>query len=524
MGRAAQARTAAALKGAKARTADRRSRTAFTRTQSVAGDEGLTGTDEWSTPPLHRLTEPQARSGDDHSTMRGSRGTAAVAACVVFGALAVAVPGPAWSASHRPRPQRQVNTAVTGPLTIAWRGDPAHGCASAGLCGVSGTAQMTFGGESASSGGGPPELLANATAVARVQTTQPDGSVATCVDVVPIALGLAVHGTTASVATGFPGPGGLAGAPSSGRCAGPTAGDMAALRLPARRDGHGYDLTGHTAFVAGPFAVTAISGVRVLISFGSSGGSGTTIIGGTTAPGPPIKLRSALVEHASLTYRVIGLAGSLTTDFAGAAPPQCDALDACGVTGHLAQSFATRGAVTFSGARIVRRRVGRKVALADLRDGRMRVLNTFGAQPVRATVQETASQPGGLPCAAASSASLIGAPVARPRRGGAELVLPDPQDEFGFGGGSPDPFRTYCPGPATQDILGPNGGALATATVTAGQLGGPRLSITFRSHGVFHSPVYTGRRSGTVTLKLALVRGTGGTRRTHLFPGEPVLP
>lgn len=42
----AHARTAAALKGAKARVADRRSRTAFTRTQSVVVDEGLTALDE----------------------------------------------------------------------------------------------------------------------------------------------------------------------------------------------------------------------------------------------------------------------------------------------------------------------------------------------------------------------------------------------------------------------------------------------------------------------------------------------
>lgn len=454
--------------------------------------------------------------------MRESRGTAAVAACVVLGVLAVAAPGPAWSALHRPRPQRQVSTAVTGPLTIAWHGDAAHGCATAGLCGVSGTVQMSFGGASASSGGGPLQLLANATAVARVQTARPDGSVATCVDVVPIQFGLAVHGTTASLATGFAGPGGLAEAPSSGRCAGPTAGDMAALRLPARRDGHGYDLSGHTSFTAGPFVVTAISGVRVLITFGSSGGSGATIVGGTTGTAHPIKLRSVLVEHADVIYRVTGFTGSLTTDFAGVAPPRCDALGACAATGRLAQSFATRGAVIFSGARLVRRRVGREVALGDLRDGRMGVLDTFGSQPVRVTVNEKVSQTGALPCAAVSSAALFGVQGPQPHHGGAELVLPDPQD--GFGGGSPDPFRTFCPGPATQDVLGPNGGALATATVTAGQLGNSHLSITFRAHGTFDSSAFTGRRSGMVTLTLALVRRTGGTRRRRLFPGEPVLP
>ena len=89
---------------------------------------------------------------------RGSRGTAAIAACVALGALALALPRAGWSASHRAHHQTQVNTSVTGPLTIAWQGDPAHGCAAAGLCGVSGTLQMHFG-NSEASGNGPPELI-----------------------------------------------------------------------------------------------------------------------------------------------------------------------------------------------------------------------------------------------------------------------------------------------------------------------------------------------------------------------------
>ena len=462
--------------------------------------------------------------------MKSTRGpweTATIAVCVALGALALALalPAPARSASHHPRRQRQVNTNVTGSLTIAWHGDPAHGCAAAGLCGVSGTVQMTFGGESASSDGGFPPLLADDdNAVARVQTTAPDGSVTTCVDLVPVQFALSVRGASAELAKGLEGPGGLAEAPSSGRCAGPTAGDMAALRLPARPDGHGYDLSGRTSFTAGPFAVTAISGVRVLITFGNAGenGSGTTIVGGSTGTAHPLKPRRALAEHASVTYRVVGLAGSLTTDFAGAAPPQCDALGACGVSGRLAQSFAARGRVTFAGARLAKRRAGRERALADLRDGRMPVLATFGEPSLRETVAESSSQTGGVACAAAGSGTMLGAQAPRPQRGGAELALSDPQD--GFGDGPADPFRTHCPGPSTQDVLGPNGGALATAIVSSGQLGTPRLSVTFAPHGAFHSAAYAGRRTGELTLTLVLVRRTGGTRRVQLFPGEPVLP
>ena len=153
------------------------------------------------------------------------------------------MPGAAWSASHRPRPQRSFSTEVTGPLTIAWSGDPAHGCAAAGLCGVSGTLQMHFGGGELSGSGGPPELMATDDgAVARVQTTAPDGSVTTCADLVPVQFDIAVHGATARVAGGVLGLGSQA--PSAGRCAGPTSGQLAALSSPLRRLAHGYDLSG----------------------------------------------------------------------------------------------------------------------------------------------------------------------------------------------------------------------------------------------------------------------------------------
>ena len=211
--------------------------------------------------------------------MRGSRGAALIAACVVLAVASLGVPGAAWSASHRPRRQRSFSTEVTGPLLIAWSGDPAHGCAAAGLCGVSGTLQMHFGNGELSGSGGPPELMANDDgAVARVQTTAPDGSVTTCVDLVPVQFDIAVHGASARVAGAVLGLGSQA--PSAGRCAGPTSSQLAALRLPVRRLAHGYDLSGRTSFAAGPLAVTVISGVRAHITFGGSGGAGE-ISGGT---------------------------------------------------------------------------------------------------------------------------------------------------------------------------------------------------------------------------------------------------
>ena len=234
----------------------------------------------------------------------------------------------------------------------------------------------------------------------------------------------------------------------------------------------------------------------------------------------PVKPRSVLVERTSVTYRITGFSGALTTNFAGLAPPECDALGACGATGRLVQSFTASGDLRFLGARITNRHVGRDRALADLRRGTMTLSDTFAGQVVHETVAESSAQTDGAPCMATSSILLAPGLPSRPHRGNDELMLSATFD--GFGGGPPDPFRTPCPGPSAQDILGPNGGALATATVSAGQLGDSHLSITFQRLSTFKGSAYAGRRSGAVVMTLALVRSTGGTRRVSLFPGEPL--
>jgi hypothetical protein len=450
--------------------------------------------------------------------MRGSRGPAIIAACAVLAVASFGVPAAARSASNRAQRPRSFSTQVTGPLLIAWSGDPAHGCATAGLCGVSGTLQMHFGDDELSGSGGPPQLMANDDgAVARVQTTAPDGSVTTCTDLVPVQFDFGVRGATARMGAGVLSLGSQA--PSAGHCAGPTAGELSAVTLPARRLAHGYDLSGRTSFVSGPFAVTVISGVRARITFGGSGGGGEIISGGGTSV--PTKPRSVLVERTSVTYHVVGFSGALTTDFAGLAAPECDALGACGATGRLVQSFTASGDLQFLGARITTRYAGRGRALADLRRGAMTLSDTFAQQVVQEAVAESSAQGDGPPCMATSSILLIGVLPNRPRRGNDELRLSDTFDDFGDG--SPDAFRTPCPGPSAQDILGPNGGALATATVSAGQLGDRHLAITFHGGGTFRGSAYAGRRGGTVVLALALVRSTGGTHRVKLFPGEPLI-
>ena len=454
--------------------------------------------------------------------MRGSRGTAVAGACAVLGSLALSVPGSAVSAPARHKP-RQVNVALTGSLTITWTGSPASGCAAAGVCGVTGSVEMHLGNSSeSSSGGAAPLEVTDPNAVARVQTTAPDGTVITCADLVPVDFSLAVRRIGGAPHTTLDTRTSLA-LPSGGRCAGPTAADLSGLSLPARRFGaHGYDMSGHSTSTGGPFQVTVFSSVHAHITFGSQGGQpplgAGSFLGGSTQPP---KRHSVLEESATVVYRMAGLGGELTTGFAGLASPLCDPLGACGASGRLVQSFATRGTVSFSGTRIVSRPAGPAAALADLRRGRLRLFDTFPASSIRVTTDETISESHGVACSDTSTVRL-GATSDRAHGTTDELALsPNPGE---FPGGALDPFRTRCAGPSALDILGPRGAPMAAATVSAGELGDPRLSIVFHTATSFAGAAYTGERSGSLVLSLTLVRRRGVTRRVTLFAGEPPFP
>ncbi|MFZ1996234.1 MAG: hypothetical protein WAU75_19140 [Solirubrobacteraceae bacterium] len=464
--------------------------------------------------------------------MRGSRGRAIAAAWIIGAVPALGLPGPASAAHPHPHPQ-EVNITLTGALTVAWTGDPAHGCARAGLCGVSGSLEMVQGDQASSeSGGGTPPLeLSDTNAVARVQTTAPDGAVSGCADLVPVDVFLDVRKTRDGPRATID-PSGAAGAPSSGRCAGPTATDISTMKLPARRLGsRGYDLSGQTSVAAGPFVVTAISTVRVHFTYGNHGGlgglgglsggfSGGSFTGEGSTHGR--KPRPALQESAVARYRVTGVSGVLDTDFAGVASPLCDGLGVCGANGSLTQTISTLGTVTFAGTRLVSHPVGLPGALADLRRGRLLLFDSFGARPIHEKIAETLSQTGDGSCTDTSSLQLATPPFTGPHHGVDELQLPAGDGDLGFG--AADPFRTRCPGPSSADIIGARGGPVAAATVTAGELGDRHLSIIFRPKAAFSGPDYTGRRTGSVVVSMTLVRQSGGTRRVKRVPHEPLFP
>lgn len=426
------------------------------------------------------------------------------------------VRGTSASEAQQRKLPRQVNVALTGGLTIAWAGDAAHGCAVVGVCGVRGSVAISLGESSTSSSGGPPTLeVSDDNAVARVQSTAPDGAVTACADLVPVDFYFAVRGVGSARRAMIDVPESL-GLPSAGRCAGPIGADLSGLALPARPLGaHGYDMSGHSSFHSGPFAIIAVSTVRAHITYGAQRGGPL----GGSFPGPqPVQSRTALEESASVVYRITRLSGALATDFAGLAPPLCDALGACGASGHLVQTFSARGTITFAGSRLVGRRVAPGVALADLRRGRLPLSQGFATSPITTSVSEMISEGDGTRCTD-SAMTRSGQWEQRAQHAGDKLLLS--ANPGGFPGGVIDPFRTRCPGPSIADILGDGRATMASAGLASSRLGAQRLSVIMRNDGAFHGLDYRGRRSGTEVLSLSLVRRTGRTRRVRIFQGVP---
>jgi hypothetical protein len=456
-----------------------------------------------------------------------------VGVMLALGALMAALAATAPAATRHKPP---VTVEVVGSLTLTWQGDPARGCVAQGLCGVSGSLQILPAGEESSSSGPPFIEVVDQNSVARVTDAYASGAPpATCADLVPVDFQLNIRQSAGGpLATVESGP--SQALPSAGRCAGPTAGDLAALTLPARKLGsHGYDLSGQTSFGAGPFTVTAISTARILFNPGtattgvlpginvglgsvSSGSLGTTV--GRVAPGA--NLHVVFEEHAEVNYRITGLQGGLTTDFAALDPPLCQPLGACGTLGQLSQSFSAAGMLSFSGSRLVKRRIGSRAALAALRAGRLGLLTSFDGIPIEETAAETLTGPDGATCSDQSTVGPLTGQSSVTRGHQVKLQLTGNGEAGPYGPAGADPFRTRCPGPSAADVLGT--APLATATVPVSSIGARSLSLTFRTGGAFTGSAYAGHRSGSIVLSLVYAGASGGTHRFSVPSIPPLGP
>jgi hypothetical protein len=388
---------------------------------------------------------------------------------------------------------------ASGTVTYTWHGDPSRGCAAAGLCDVQGALIINpQGSADAQSERGRTFInLDAATPTVRVLTGSGE-----CIDS-PESGG----GPTVTVDRG--GDGRLVGrieSPlSSGRCAGPAAQDLSGLALPVRKTGGkdaSYDLRTTLPLVSGPFSGALVS-TLVLRPSGieeeesSSGSSGSV---------PPPPRHKVLIERVTLRYAVTPLAGGLEIPFSGESDPSCTALDSCGATGTLVLSPGGPGtALTLTASRTVRRRVGARGALADLRRGRLGPPSGFG-RVSSLNVAETYSGAGISRCDASAEGpgaglSVGGQPGTAPRGSATRVTLFASGDEY---------LRTYCPGPSTADVTG-RFESLGQASVTVAQLLAPQSDLLLTDPGSFSGIGYVGTRTDGIGFSLALEGIRAGT-------------
>ncbi len=392
--------------------------------------------------------------------------------------------------------------SVTGSITYTWQGDPARGCAPAGLCGVRGEMIVAPQGDtSATSFQGRVDVPIFSPTLT-VRATGPGG---VCVDVP------AGSGGGGDLFITRRGQGGLVGRiespPSSSRCAGPTAQDLARVTFRVRRLGGrrpSYDMREQRSFAAGPFTGTVLS---TLVLRHSTGGGGSSSSGTFSSGPPPPTRHKFLLEQVTLRYRVASLPSAFSATFSGEPDPFCAALASCGASGSLALSFPSF-ARTFvlHASRVVRTRVSSRQAIADLRHGLL-LLGPGPPVPLRgglpARVTETFQAGDGSSCQAASVSRQVELLV-NPgvRRGGARVVLLDPP--------AAGVTRTYCPGPSDSDVFGRNP-VVATGTLNGAQLLRRRSVFALAGPGSFAGLGYVGTRGGALQFSLSLMHVRAGT-------------
>ena len=99
---------------------------------------------------------------------------------VAWTALAVVLAHGATDGRAQTITQSDRSVVIDGSLTYAWHGDPARGCATARVCGISGTTIITPGdgsGDVSLNGRRPGELdFSGGAATVRVQRVESDGN------------------------------------------------------------------------------------------------------------------------------------------------------------------------------------------------------------------------------------------------------------------------------------------------------------------------------------------------------------
>ena len=409
------------------------------------------------------------------------------------------------AATHPPSAQADtslnVRVRTTGVIAVVWHGDPARGCAAAGMCEVDGSVTYRPPGdidlELGSDGSAGFGLGEMEPAVVRVRGTTPGSATAGCVDLLPMDLDTHIGDITEGQVTfGF-----AALGLSSGRCAGPRPADLD-LALPrdavAARDlarrGRTLDLSGRAPFVAGPFSGTVISTVEVRVSRArrtSAADAGRRFegIGIELGGGPPRRLAGLL-----LTYRLQPLGGSIVSEFAGLHSPACQVLDACGARGRSTLELKSDAgemqllAVRTRGKRLPS--VGSM--LRAVRSGKLG-LEGFAYFPrMTARVSSSVTFANGQTC---TDSVFADAPEPQVRRGRDRLAIVLTS--------AGDSVRTHCPGPSEDDATHTE--VLARASFALSDVGRRVLPLGLGTPRTFSARGFSGTRRGTVPLELRLL-------------------
>jgi hypothetical protein len=407
----------------------------------------------------------------------------------------------------------------TGALTISWHGDPARGCAQAGLCGYrgsidahpdSGSFDIAVKGRRVFESFGFLDLFESP--IVRVKREESGGADAECVDSSPDD-SIEVNATNAGAdRTRL----GLASEElSSGRCAGPR---MSALlaRLPRHtrslghliRKGGLVDFSGEVPFKAGRFSGTLRSTLRLRFSPASRNVL-VTIPPRPTRP--PHRRRLVRVVHLSATYRVSSFTGSLATSFGALADPPCEDRDSCGLAGTATWALsATHGTLRIDAdARARRSDHGIRGALAAVRRRGAYVFGDADLSRNLGTTTVDLSRPNGVSCHDTASAAPPGLAAynSSARRFTFELGGEDSYPT------SVDLIRTGCPGPRDSDALGSR--PLASGSVPLTRLGRHAFTVDLHDAWDFSSNGYSGRNSSRFRLDLRRISLDASYRRAR---------
>jgi hypothetical protein len=405
----------------------------------------------------------------------------------------------------------------TGSLVVRWHSNPAT-CAEHGLCGRSGTLSWR-----PEDQGGTADIVQGDFGF--VSFIGPDaiarsyrGNTGSCID----------HSSAPVDVTGEPGPRkgqfvfSMRGsdALSFGRCAGPLASDfMAALpqsppvdtaKLRSRAV---IDLRSRAAFSSGPFEGEVVSTLVVRTRPEPPQESGNSFSGTFS----PKTTRGRRVHYGIVTaaYAIEGLQGDAGYAFSGAPEAECSPFDTCGMSGEVMLHADVRiGRLTVTTVRPIPERA-RETTAGGLRAMRHGGTSVFGDSFVGPIDESDTQPPFGIPFTETatpgegeqcSDSGSFREPDLSVRRAQAGLLL-----RMNHGGNSdPDPLRTRCPGPGSDDV-----GALVSGVLPLAAVGQQSVTVPLRP-----SPFVTmvglrgaGRGELQLTLRLQSLRAITRTQR-----------